>query len=143
MALAEEKRFYTAEEGVKMAQTDISRGNLNLLRYGIPSASAEIDKETGLTIETLGCEIWPGMEDYIESYNKTMRQHVLGKKRRKIKSMLLETAPRAKNREQFENHQSHSVKSTELRPPLGCSTQIFVMFLSGTDPEGESLYRGS
>lgn len=36
-------------------------------------------KQTGLTIETLGCEVMPGMDDYIKSYNKTMRKHVLEK----------------------------------------------------------------
>lgn len=81
MAFAEEeKRFYTAKEGVSEAEANISVGKLYLLRYGIPSASAEIDKETGLTIETLGCEVWPGMEDYIQSYNKTIRRHILEKK---------------------------------------------------------------
>lgn len=80
MALADEKRFYTAEEGIKEAEANITAGNIYLLRTGNISGNRQIDKETGLTIETLGCEVWPGMEDYIESYNKTMRRHVLEKK---------------------------------------------------------------
>lgn len=80
MALAGEKSFYTVKNGVKEAEANILSGKLYLLRYGEESPRPEIDKETGLTIETLGCEVMLGMDGYIKSYNKTMRKHVLEKK---------------------------------------------------------------
>ena len=67
---------YTVEGARKDFQKNSSEGKLYLLTYGEESPEPQIDKETGLPIETLGCVVMEGEQEYINEYNRLMREFV-------------------------------------------------------------------
>ena len=76
------QNLYTVEKGVQDAERNIAafeatQKPLMILRYGEEAPAEDIDKETGLKIGTLGCEVEAGMDDYLKAYNQKIREYWL------------------------------------------------------------------
>lgn len=54
---------------------EAGKTQLHLLRYGEESSRKQFDKATGLEIQTLGCELEPGVEEYIAIFNQKIKKY--------------------------------------------------------------------
>ncbi|MBI4410993.1 MAG: hypothetical protein HY541_00720 [Deltaproteobacteria bacterium] len=79
-ALELEEAQYSIDNAEKMARDNIAAGNLYLLTVGEEAPHPIIDKETGLKIETIGCEAGDVRSKYIQRYNEIIRDYIASKK---------------------------------------------------------------
>lgn len=73
-------RPYSIQNAEKLAEENISKNKLYLLMIGEETPEPVIDKETGLPIDTIGCEGGKAESKYVERYNQLIRKHVRSRK---------------------------------------------------------------